>query len=413
MATLTLVFLVFLLAMLGLRLWLSGRQLGAIAAHAGEVPAPFTAAVSAAEHRRAADYTRDRIRLARVELLADVALLAFLTVGGGYALIERAAEQLALPPLWQGVLSLLALGLVLGLVSLPFSVYGTFRIEARYGFNRTPPGLFLADLLRSLALSLALGVPLVALVLFLMARAGSRWWLYAWLAWSAFSLTLSFAWPRVFAPLFNRFRALEAGELKERLLALIARCGFTSNGLFIMDGSRRSSHGNAYFTGLGRHKRIVLFDTLLERLEPAEVEAVLAHELGHFRLRHVRTRLLLSLAVSLAGFALLGKLAAAPWFYAGLGVPVASLDAALALFLLVVPVFTFPLTPLVSAYARAHEYAADRYAAAQADARALARALVKLYRDNASTLTPDPLYSAWYDSHPGPLERIAALERAS
>jgi STE24 endopeptidase len=412
MPALTVVFLVFLLAMVALRLWLAARQLRSVAAHAHAVPAPFATAVTGDEHRRAAAYTRDRVQLGRIQLLVETALLVALTIGGGFAALDALAGRLALAPLWHGVATLLALALVLGLASLPFSLYATFVVEARYGFNRTTARLFLADLARSLLLGLALGVPVIALVLTLMARAGRGWWLYAWLVWSGFSLGLSFAWPRFIAPLFNHFHRLPDGELQSRLARLIARCGFTSDGLFVMDGSRRSSHGNAYFTGLGRHKRIVLFDTLLERLQVDETEAVLAHELGHFRLHHVRLRLLLGLGTSLLFFALLGRLAEAPWFYSDLGVPQPSLQAALALFVLVVPVFTFPLAPLAAAWSRAHEFAADRYAAVHADGRALARALVKLYRDNASTLTPDPLYSAWHDSHPNALARIAALERA-
>jgi STE24 endopeptidase len=246
-----------------------------------------------------------------------------------------------------------------------------------------------------------------------MSVAGSGWWLYAWCCWVVFGLAVTFAWPRVIAPLFNRFRPLEAGSLREAVERVMARCGFSTDGVFVMDGSRRSTHGNAYFTGVGRHKRIVLFDTLLERLEPPEVEAVLAHELGHFRLHHIRQRLALSFAGALAGFAVLGWAAATPGFYAALGVPRPSAHAALALMVLVVPVFTFPLAPLASWWSRRHEYQADRFAAAHSDGNALARALVKLYRDNAATLTPDPLYSAWHDSHPPPLARLAALGRAA
>ncbi len=269
------------------------------------------------------------------------------------------------------------------------------------------------DLVRGVAIGLALGVPLLALLLWLMSAAGAAWWLYAWLSWVAFGLVVSFAWPRLIATLFNRFRPLEAGALREAVERIMRRCGFTTDGVFVMDGSRRSSHGNAYFTGIGRYKRIVLFDTLVERLAPPEVEAVLAHELGHFRLHHIRQRLLLSFAAAFAGFAALGAAAGNPAVYAALGVPVPSMHAALALFALVVPVFLFPLAPLGSWWSRRHEYEADRFAIAHSDGAALAAALVKLYRDNASTLTPDPWYSAWHDSHPPASARIAAIERGA
>ena len=399
------------LAVAGVRLWLAARQLAAVRAHRAAVPQPFAASVTLTEHQRAADYTVARLRLGRLELAFEVLLLLAVTLGGGFAWLDRATAALALPPLWHGVVTLVLLGVGMAALGLPFALWSTFRVEARFGFNRTTPALFVLDLARSLAIGLVLGAPLLALLLVLMAAAGQRWWLYAWGAWVAFGLAVSFFYPRVIAPLFNRFRPLEAGAVRDAVERIVARCGFASEGVFVMDGSRRSSHGNAYFTGIGRHKRIVLFDTLLERLAPGEVEAVLAHELGHFRLHHVRQRLAVGGAAALVGCAVLGALATEPAFYAALGVPLPSPHAALALFALVVPVFTFPLAPLASWWSRRHEYAADRYAAAHSDARALAAALVKLYRDNASTLTPDRLYSAWHDSHPPAVARIAALER--
>jgi STE24 endopeptidase len=406
-------FLAALAAMVATRWWLAGRQLAAVQAHRDAVPAPFAAEIPPADHRRAADYTVARLRLGRIELVVDAAVLLLVTLGGGYALLDRAVAAAALPPLWHGVAVLVLLALSMGAAGLPFAWYSTFGIEARFGFNRTTPRLFVADLLRSAAVALALGVPLLALVLWLMRAAGELWWLYAWGAWVAFGLAVAYAFPRYLAPLFNTFRPLEAGELRERVERIVARCGFASQGVYVMDGSRRSSHGNAYFTGVGSQKRIVLFDTLLQRLAPAEVEAVLAHELGHFRLRHVARRLVLGFASSFVGFALLGWLAGQPGFYHALGVPEPAPHAALALFVLVAPVFTFVLAPLSSWWSRKHEYEADRYAAEHADGGALAAALVKLYRDNASTLTPDRLYSAWHDSHPPALARIAALTRAS
>jgi STE24 endopeptidase len=410
---LTPLFLVALGAMVATRWWLAGRQLGAVRAHRDAVPAAFADAIPAEDHHRAADYTAARLRLGRLELGIDALVLLLVTLGGGLAAVDRLIATAELPGPWHGVAVLVVLGLGMAAAGLPFAWHATFRIEQRFGFNRTSPRLFVGDVLRTTLLSLALGIPLLALLLWLMDVAGPRWWLYAWAAWVGFGLAVTYAYPRFIAPLFNTFRPLEAGELRDRVERIVARCGFASQGVYVMDGSRRSSHGNAYFTGVGDHKRIVLFDTLLERLAPGEVEAVLAHELGHFRLRHVTRRLALSFATAFFGFAVLGWLAARPEFYAAFGVPEPSPHAALALFVLVVPVFTFALAPLGSWWSRKHEYEADRYAAEHADGAALATALVKLYRDNASTLTPDPLYSAWHDSHPPALARIAALTRAT
>ena len=413
MHTLTISFLGALAAMVAVRWWLATRQLASLARHRGTVPAPFAATISAAEHARAADYTAEQLRLARLELRLDAAVLWAVTLGGGFAWLDGAVGRLGLSPVWGGVATLLLLLLATAALGLPLDLYRTFRIEAKYGFNRTSPGLFVADLLRSLALGLLLGVPLLALLLGLMRAAGSLWWLYAWAAWVAFGLGLSFLWPRFIAPLFNKFRPLEPGPLQEAVERVMTRCGYSSDGVSVMDGSRRSSHGNAYFTGFGRHKRIVLYDTLVERLAATEVEAVLAHELGHYRLHHIRQRLALGFGSALAGFAILGYAASRPQFYLAFGVPAPSAHAALALFVLVVPVYTFWLAPLGSWWSRRHEYQADRYASRHASAASLASALVKLYRDNASTLTPDPLYSGWHDSHPPALARIAALERGA
>ena len=411
MQSLTIVFLAALTAMVALRWWLATRQLGALERHRDEVPAPFVASISAQEHAKAASYTASLLRLARLELVWGALLLLLVTLGGGLATLDAAVGRLGLGPVAHGVATLASLALVMAAADLPFDLWRTFRIEARYGFNRTTPALYAADLARALALGALLGLPLLAVLIALMLAAGALWWLYAWLVWVACGLAISLLWPRFIAPLFNRFRPLEPGSLKDAVVAVLARCGFASDGVFVMDGSRRSAHGNAYFSGVGRHKRIVLFDTLIERLLPAEIEAVLAHELGHFRLHHVRQRLVLGFATALAGFAVLGLAAARPEFYAAFGVPHVSAHAALALFALVVPVLAFPLAPLGSWWSRRHEYQADRFAAAHASGSALAAALVKLYRDNASTLTPDPLYSAWHDSHPPALLRIAALAR--
>lgn len=298
----------------------------------------------------------------------------------------------------------------MGVLSLPFSIYRTFVVEERFGFNRITPAIFLTDLMKSILVSFLLGAPLIAMILWIMAVAGDNWWLYAWMSWAAFSLMITWAYPTFIAPIFNKFEPLTDHSLKSRIESLLSRCGFRSNGIFVMDGSRRSSHGNAYFTGLGNQKRIVFFDTLMETLDPAEIEAVLAHELGHFRLRHVRKRLLVGLALTLAGFALLGWSAQQGWFFSALGVDVASDHMAILLFLMVVPVFTFPLTPIGAYLSRRHEFQADEYAANQSDGQALVSALVKLYRDNATTLTPDRIYSGFYDSHPPAPRRIERLQ---
>jgi STE24 endopeptidase len=335
-----------------------------------------------------------------------------LTIGGGIAALDGLWRHTRLTQPWLGLAVIASVLLAVQLVNLPFSVWRTFRLEARFGFNRTTPGLFLADLGKSLALAVLLGGPLLLAMLTLMQRAGRWWWAWAWGLWLAVMFFMAWAWPAFIAPLFNRFSPLQDASLSQRIEALLARCGFASKGVFVVDNSRRSSHGNAYFTGIGRHKRIVFFDTLLERLGHGEVEAVLAHELGHFRLRHVRKRLLVAVALTFAGLALLGWLTEQPGFYAALGVPRPSTHAALLLFMLAVPAFMFFVTPLGSLWSRRHEFQADAFATRYASAAELATALVKLHRDNASTLTPDPVYAAFYYSHPPPLARITRL-RAS
>jgi STE24 endopeptidase len=412
MRWLTPLFILALVASLAIELWLSQRQARAVARHRDQVPGPFAGSVSAGEHGKAADYTLAKLRLGRLGAVVDAALTLVLTVGGGIAALDALWRHTRLTQPWLGVLVIATVALLIQVVNLPFSVWRTFRLETRFGFNRTTPGLFLADLGKSLALAVLLGGPLLIATLVLMERAGRWWWVWAWGLWLAVMLLMAWAWPAFIAPLFNRFSPLEDQALKQRIEALLTRCGFASRGVFVVDNSRRSSHGNAYFTGIGRHKRIVFFDTLLERLAHPEVEAVLAHELGHFRLKHVRQRLLLSIAVTFVGLAVLGWLTGQGGFYAALGVPVPSTHAALLLFVLVVPVFTFFITPLASLWSRRHEFEADAFAARHASAAELATALVKLHRDNANTLTPDPVYAAFYYSHPPPLVRIARL-RAS
>jgi STE24 endopeptidase len=406
----SLIFLLALAAGLAVEWWLLRRQARHVQAHADRVPDAFADRIELAQHRKAADYTLAQIQASRCELGFGAVWLVLLTLGGGIALLQALWGAPGWDPLWSETALVLSVLLLLGLLDLPYDAWRTFGIEARFGFNRTTAGQFVRDKLLGALLALALGGPLVAAVLWVMAAGGELWWLYAWLVWMAFTLTLSWAYPRVIAPLFNRFTALEAGPVRERLERLVERCGFRSDGMFVMDGSKRSSHGNAYFTGLGRSKRIVFFDTLLNALAPEELEAVLAHELGHFRRRHVAKRLLAIAAITLVGLAVLGWLRTQSWFYAGLGVAEASPAVALLLFLLVAPVFTQFLRPVGAWLSRRQEFEADAYAAAQADAAALIRALVKLYRDNASTLTPDPVYSAFHHSHPPAPVRIAHLE---
>lgn len=404
-------FVLLLVASTLTRSWLNQRQVAAVLRHRDEVPEAFRAQIDLAAHQKAADYTVASAQISRWDNLLDAALALLLTLGGGLGAIDSAWQAAQLPAVWHGTLVVLSTFLLLSLIGLPLSVWRTFGVEARFGFNRTTVGLFIVDLLKGLLVGLILGGPLVFVILFLMQRAGSLWWLYAWFVWVAFTVLITWAYPTLIAPLFNKFTPLSDAALKERTEALLQRCGFSSRGVFVMDGSRRSVHGNAYFTGVGRGKRIVFFDTLLERLQIAEVEAVLAHELGHFRLHHVRWRLLLSLAFGLLGLALLGLLAQWPDFYSALGVENPSPHAALLLFVFVLPVFTYFTTPLGAWWSRKHEFEADEFAAKFADARQLAEALVKLYRDNATTLTPDSLHSAFYDSHPPALVRISRLQQ--
>lgn len=406
-------FLLFLLLSTAVRSWLSQRQMQAVLNHRDEVPAAFAGQIDLPAHQKAADYTVAVGRLGRWDMLLDAVVVMGLTIGGGIQAIDQLWQPVQLSTTWHGTAVVLSTLLLTSAIGLPLSLYRTFGVEARFGFNRTTPGIFIVDLLKGLALSLVLGAPLLYVILLLMNRAGELWWAYAWVVWVAFTLVVTWAYPTFIAPLFNKFTALSDVTLKQRTEALLERCGFASKGVFVMDGSRRSVHGNAYFTGVGRNKRIVFFDTLIERLQASEIEAVLAHELGHFKLHHVRSRLILSMLMGLGGLALLGALAAWPDFYGALGVTRPSAAAALLLFMLVLPAFTYFLTPLSAWWSRKHEFEADEFAAKYASARELADALVKLYRDNATTLTPDTLHSAFYDSHPPALIRIARLQQLS
>lgn len=416
----TLVFATLLLAGLALRLWLASRQIRHVARHRGAVPAAFAGRITLAAHQKAADYTIAKARFGLLEMaLATAAVLGWTLLGGLDALNQALLAWLG-GGMVQQLALLAAFALVSGAIDLPAQLYQTFRLEQRFGFNQMTPRLWLADLLKSTLLGAVIGLPIAALMLWLMGAAGRLWWLWAWGAWMGFNLLLMVVFPIFIAPLFNKFQPLEDESLKARVTALMQRCGFAAKGLFVMDGSRRSAHANAYFTGFGAAKRVVFYDTLLKQLAPGEVEAVLAHELGHFRHKHIARRLAGMFAISLAGFALLGWLSARGWFYTGLGVqPNLMLPGvpgsapndglALLLFLLAAPVFTVFLTPLLARISRRHEFQADAYAVAQASGADLASALLKLYQDNASTLTPDPVYARFYYSHPPATERLARL----
>ncbi|MEO8346353.1 MAG: M48 family metallopeptidase [Betaproteobacteria bacterium] len=416
-STFAILFLAALLASLVIRVWLARRQVTHVLAHRMAVPPAFAASVGLAAHQKAADYTVAKQRLGTLNTLVEGSLLLLMTMGGGLSAMVGWTESIDVSPLWRDVLLFAVTGVIYGVVNLPFSWWQTFRIEERFGFNRMTLRLWLADLAKGLAIAIVLGLPLLVLVLWLMRTAGAYWWLWAWGAWMAFQLLILVLYPLVIAPLFNKFTPLGEGPARARIEALLARCGFARAGLYVMDGSKRSGHGNAYFTGFGRAKRIVFFDTLLTRLVPDEIEAVLAHELGHYKLKHVVKRVAWSAAMSLVVLGLLAWFAREPWFYTGLGIPESLLSVSMArpgvaleLFLLALPVFTFVLEPLGALYSRKHEFEADAYATRHADATALTRALVKLFEDNAATLTPDPLHSAFYDSHPPAAVRIAHIE---
>jgi STE24 endopeptidase len=409
MQTLTAMFVSVLLGGLVLQLWLLSRQARHIIAHADRVPQPFADRISLEQHRKAAAYNLARLGVVRWDLALGALMTLLWTLGGGLDLLDRLVAGLGLGELPGGVVLILGVVLIGAAVDLPLSILRTFGIEQRFGFNRTTPAGFVRDRLLGAALVLLLGVPLLSGVLWLMAAAGSLWWFWVWLLWIGFSLFVTWAYPIWIAPLFNRFTPLADQALRQRLERLLRRSGFRSDGMFVMDGSRRSAHGNAYFTGFGRNKRIVFFDTLLDGLAEEEVEAVLAHELGHFRRRHVLKNLLLNASLALLGLALLGWLAEQPWFYGGLGVARSSDALALVLFMLVLPVFSLFVSPVFAALSRRYEFEADDFAAQQTDPRHLVSGLVKMYRDNASTLTPDPLYSAFYHSHPPAPVRIAHL----
>jgi STE24 endopeptidase len=411
MTAFTALFLSLLLLTTVIRLWLGRRHIAYIQSHRHEVPAAFAADISLDAHQKAADYSSAKTLLVMTESVVQAILLWALTLGGGLQWIDEAWRGV-LPDaeIFRGALVILTAFVISSLVDIPLDYYKAFVVDERFGFNKMTRAMFFSDLVKHSLVGLVLGAPLLFAALWLMQGAGDLWWLYLWVLWSGFNLLMLAVYPTVIAPLFNKFSPLADEALKTRIESLLARCGFKSQGLFVMDGSRRSSHGNAYFTGFGAAKRVVFFDTLLDRLDANEIEAVLAHELGHFKHKHVIKRIALMFIVSFAGLALLGWLVNQPWFYSGLGVAEKSNHMALLLFILVSPVFTFLLRPLLASYSRQNEFEADAYAAQHSNSKYLIEALVKLYRDNASTLTPDPLHSAFYDSHPPASIRIAKLQ---
>ena len=415
--TFTIVFLFAFIASFGLRHWLTQRQIRHVAMHRDSVPTEFASQITLAEHQKAADYTIAKLRLGILENGASAIILIAFTLLGGLQILNLALLQLLGQGIAQQIALLVAIVIISGIIDLPFSWYKQFYLEERFGFNRMSKKLFFSDMVKGISVGAAIGVPLLWIILSLMAGAGDLWWLWAWGVLTAFSLLMQWIFPSFIAPLFNKFQALEEGALKTQIEALLKRCDFASQGLFVMDGSKRSAHGNAFFAGMGKAKRIVFFDTLIEKLNPGEVEAVLAHELGHYKCNHIRKRLLVSFVLSFAMFALLGWISTQAWFYSDLGVMPNpngyNGGLALALFMLISPVFSFFFTPLSSLSSRKHEYEADGFAAEKSSASDLISALVKLYQDNASTLTPDPIYTAFYSSHPPAPLRIANLKRFS
>lgn len=409
-STLTFIFVALLVSTTLIRIWLGRRHIVYVQAHRNQVPTAFSGNIALDAHQKAADYTVTKSKLVIMEAAVQALLLAALTLGGGLQLIDDIWRNwLPNQDIIRGALVICSAMLLSSLIDLPFEYYKTFVVDEKFGFNKMTPTMFFSDLLKHSIVGIALGAPILFAALWLMQSAGQYWWLYLWVLWSLFNLVMLAVYPTFIAPLFNKFSPLKDEGLKQRIEKLLTKCGFKSQGLFVMDGSARSSHGNAYFTGFGASKRVVFFDTLLERLNADEIEAVLAHELGHFKHNHVVKRIALMFFISFVGLALLGWLINQPWFYSGLGVTTTSNYMALILFLLVSPVFLFLLRPIMASYSRKNEFEADDYAAKHADAKRLIEALVKLYRDNASTLTPDPLHSAFYDSHPPASIRISKL----
>jgi STE24 endopeptidase len=409
-STLTLIFIALLVLTTATRVWLGSRQIAHVQANRAAVPPAFAENISLEAHQKAADYSSAKTKVALYEVMLQALFLAVLTLGGGLQYMDNLWRDI-LPShdIIRGALVICSAMILSSIIDLPFDYHKTFTIDEKFGFNKMTPTMFWRDLLKHSLVGIALGAPILFAALWLMQDAGQYWWFYLWLVWSIFNITMLAVYPTFIAPLFNKFTPLTDESLKSRIEALLTKCGFKSQGLFVMDGSARSSHGNAYFTGFGSSKRVVFFDTLLSRLNTDEIEAVLAHELGHFKHHHVIKRIALLFFASFLGLALLGWLINQNWFYNGLGITVPSNYMALILFLLVSPVFLFMLRPMMALYSRKNEFEADDYAAKNSNAKFLVEALVKLYRDNASTLTPDPMHSAFYDSHPPASIRISKL----
>ena len=409
MNSFTLLFLAALAAMLIAEYLLGRRQISHVARHRDAVPDAFSDSIDLATHQKAADYTIARTRFGLITGVYAAAVLLLLTLGGGLEWIEQMRLQWVTSPLLGGVAFIFGVALISGILDLPVTLYKTFRLESRFGFNKTTPALFISDLAKQMILMVIIGTPLIMAALWLMELSGALWWLYLWLLWVAFNLVAIWAYPNFIAPLFNRFEPLEDDSVTTQVTQLLDRTGFKSRGLFVVDGSRRSAHSNAYFTGLGRSKRVVFFDTLLETLNADEIVAVLAHELGHFKRKHIIKRIGTFFLLSLLSLAVLGWLMQQAWFFSGLGMATPSNHAALILFMFVGPVFLFFIQPISAWVSRKHEFEADDFASQHAQANDLVTALLKLYRDNANTLTPDPVYSAFYDSHPPASIRIKNL----
>jgi STE24 endopeptidase len=407
------VFLFALMLSITVQLLLGWRHISHVRSHSEKVPSAFEGKIPLEAHQKAANYTQAKVKTGFFEILPATIFLLIWTLGGALQMLDGAWRSLGLSELWTGTVFLLSVVAIMSVLDLPMSAYRTFRLEQKFGFNKMTVRIFMMDILKNTVVGFLIGVPLLVVILWIMNVSGNLWWLYVWMTWFGFSLFMMWAYPSFIAPLFNKFRPLQEGELKTRIENLLERNGFTSQGIFVMDGSTRSTHGNAYFTGLGANKRIVFFDTLIDELSHDEIEAVLAHELGHFKCNHIKKRMVVMGAVSLAGLAILGWLINLPWFYTGLGISTSSNYMALLLFVMISPAFTFVLQPIFSFTSRKHEFEADDFAAGQAQAEHLIHALVNLYKENANTLTPDPIYSAFYDSHPPAPVRIAHLSEKS
>lgn len=406
----TLVFLIATLSYVVTLLWLNVRQDKAVIKSYEQVPSEFSKKITLKEHQKAAEYTQAKLTVNHFEVMFSTVVLLVWTIGGGMNWLDSIWQGLTDNILYLGIGFIISLMIIGSLIDLPFSIYRTFVLEQRFGFNKTDSKTFVVDLFKEISLTLVIGLPLIYAVLYLMGEMGEYWWLYVWLVLTSFSLLMFWLYPTYIAPIFNKFKPLDNAKLKVKIDNLLERTGFKSDGVFVMDGSKRSSHGNAYFTGIGKNKRIVFFDTLLEGMDDQEVEAILAHELGHFHHKHIRKHMINSFTITLAGLALLGYLINQPWFFHGLGVNTMSNHTALILFTLTMPVFSFFIAPISNYLSRKHEFEADAFAAKHTNADDLVSSLVKLYRDNAATLTPDKIYSAFHDSHPSASIRIAHLK---